>query len=127
MKIGISDIGIYIPESYIEIEDIITHRKDLTPRMAKRISGSMNITEQKEIRFPFPWEDTVTLAAESSRILLNRNKEKIPGIRYIGVGTETTVDASKPVSAYLQGLLQRSGMDMPTNLGTFQTQHACAA
>ncbi|MDA3808878.1 MAG: hypothetical protein PF518_00980 [Spirochaetaceae bacterium] len=127
MKIGISDIGIYIPESYIEIEDIEKNRVDITPRISKRLMGSIKITGQKEIRFPAPWEDTVTMAAESSKVLLERNKDKIPGIRYIGVGTETSVDASKPVAAYLQGLLQRSGVAVPANLGTFQTQHACAA
>ena len=127
MKIGISDIGVYVPDMYIEIEDIIKYRKDLTPRMSKRLLASIDITGQKNIRFPSPWEDTVTLAAEASYELLNRNKKNIPHIRYIGVGTETSVDASKPVSAYLQGVLQRNGIALPANLSSFQTQHACAA
>jgi len=127
MKIGIGDIGIYIPDSYIEIDDIIKKRDDLTSRMSKRISVSKNITEQRGIRFPQVWEDPVTLPAEAGRSLLMRNRDKVGGIRYIGVGTESSVDASKPIASYLHGLWQRSGFDLTRNLGTFQTQHACAS
>jgi len=127
MKTGISDISIYIPSSYIDIKDIIANRDDLTPRMTKRIAASQSITDQRAIRFPSPHEDAVTLAAESGRALLVRNRERIGGIRYIGVGTESSVDASKPIASYLHGLWQRSGFKLPVHLGTFQTQHACAS
>jgi hydroxymethylglutaryl-CoA synthase len=42
------------------------------------------------------------------------------------VGTETTVDLSKPVSAYVQGMLQQAGLSLPDAMSSYQVQHACA-
>jgi hydroxymethylglutaryl-CoA synthase len=50
----------------------------------------------------------------------------LKGIRHLAVGTETGVDHSKPISAYVQGMLQRAGLDLPSSLSSFQVQHACA-
>jgi hydroxymethylglutaryl-CoA synthase len=47
-------------------------------------------------------------------------------VRYLAVGTETAVDHSKPISAYVQGMMQQSDVSIPDNMSTFQVQHACA-
>lgn len=127
MKTGIGDIGIYIPPMYIDIDEIAEKREGMTPRLSGRISHSAHITHQKSIRFPRGWEDPVTLSAEAGRQILDRNPEEGGRLRYIGSGTETSVDASKPVASYVHGLWQRSGYDLPPNLSTFQSQHACAS
>ncbi len=123
---GISDIAIYIPELKIDIDKIINTRNDLTPRMSSKMRGAVKLTEQKSIRFPYPWEDPVTFAAESvKKIIQASGKDRL--IRYIGTGTETGLDFSKPLAAYVQGLLAKGGMKLPINLSTYQTQHACAS
>jgi hydroxymethylglutaryl-CoA synthase len=50
----------------------------------------------------------------------------LAALRHLAVGTETTVDHSKPVSAYVQGMLQKAGVCLPDSLSSFQVQHACA-
>jgi hydroxymethylglutaryl-CoA synthase len=42
------------------------------------------------------------------------------------VGTESGLDHSKPLSAFVQGMLQRAGIEIPESLASFQVQHACA-
>jgi hydroxymethylglutaryl-CoA synthase len=65
------------------------------------------------------------MAAQASRDLLLRT-EAAPSVRYFGVGTESSVDMSKPIAAYAHGVMQRSGVPLPRELSTFQVQHACA-
>jgi hydroxymethylglutaryl-CoA synthase len=50
----------------------------------------------------------------------------LESLRYIGVGTETSIDMAKPISAYVQGMLQRADRQIPETLSSFQVQHACA-
>ena len=127
MKIGISDIGIFVPRYTVEIRDIIEKRLDLTPKMKRKIEGSSTLTGQKSIRFSAAWEDPVTLAAEAFKKIIDRNPSITDNMRFLGVGTETEVDYSKPVAAYLQGLLINSGIKVPGSISSFQTRHACAS
>ena len=127
MTTGISDIGVYIPEAEIDIKDIIENRKDLEPKLAGKIRGAARLTGQAAIRFPQKWEDPVTFAAETVKKLYRRNPEKIDALRYLGVGTETGLDCSKPLAAYLQGLLGKAGILRHHSFSTFQSQHACAS
>lgn len=125
IKVGIGDIGIYIPQSMIPIERLTLQRPDLSPKTRRGIERAARVTGQKAIRFPYPWEDTATLAAQSAKECLDR-QDHLENIRYLAVGTETTVDHSKPVAAYVQGMLKKAGYSIPSGLSTFQVQHACA-
>jgi len=88
---------------------------------------ALETTGQKSIRFPEPWEDTATMAAQAAYDLIRRNPQlDLAALRHLAVGTETTVDHSKPVSAYVQGMLQKAGVGLPDSLSSFQVQHACA-
>ncbi|MBN1648828.1 MAG: hypothetical protein JW874_12410 [Spirochaetales bacterium] len=127
MTTGISDIGIYIPEAEIEIKEIIEKREDLDSKNAAKILGAARLTGQQAIRFPRKWEDTVTFAAEAVKDLYPRNKNAMGRLRYLGTGTETGIDCSKPLAAYLQGLLNKASIFNHKTLSTFQTQHACAS
>jgi hydroxymethylglutaryl-CoA synthase len=125
--VGISDIAVYVPQPSIELENLVERRVRLNPRLDRHLERACRVTGQKAIRFPEPWEDTATMAASSVRTLFGQN----PGIdmksmRHLAVGTETSVDHSKPVSAYVQGMLQRAGINLPASLSSFQVQHACA-
>ncbi len=67
------------------------------------------------------------MAASAARGLFLQNPSlEARSVRHLAVGTETGVDHSKPVSAYVQGMLQRAGFELPGSLSSFQVQHACA-
>jgi hydroxymethylglutaryl-CoA synthase len=124
-RVGISDMSIYIPQWKIDLEDILQRRAAEDPSFERRLRRAIESTDQMAIRFPPPWQDSVTLAAQAARPLLE-DPGVAGGVRYLAVGTETSVDLSKPVAAYAQGVLQRSGVVLPRTLSTFQVQHACA-
>ncbi|MBN1834856.1 MAG: hypothetical protein JW820_03335 [Spirochaetales bacterium] len=126
-KVGISDIGIHIPSPRMDLGYLIQERVASDPKLARHMERAVATTGQRAMRFPSLWEDTATMAAQATRaLLLRRSQEQLAGLRYLVAGTETSVDHSKPVSAYVQGMLQRSGLELPNSLSTYQVQHACA-
>lgn len=127
-KVGISDIAIYLPRLKIDLETIIQQR-------AKEIGGEkLEMVFQKTLEktglfsmyFPEIWEDPVTMAAQAALNLIKRQKVHLEALRYLVTGTESAVDHSKPLAAYVIGLLKKAGYMIPQSLSTFQTQHACA-
>lgn len=125
--LGISDIGIYLPRPEIEIETIVRERGSRDPELEKKLRRAWETTGQRKMRFPEPWEDTTTLAAQAAFGLFRQNPAIDPSrIRYLAAGTESGVDHSKAISAYVEGMLQRSGVAVPKTISTFQVQHACA-
>lgn len=124
--VGISDMALFVPESMIQLDTILKKRSEEDPGFERRLRRAIESTAQEAIRFPKPWQDSVTLAAQASRELLEREPSRAPSVRYFAVGTETSVDMSKPIAAYAQGVLQRSGVPVPDTMSTFQVQHACA-
>jgi hydroxymethylglutaryl-CoA synthase len=124
-KVGISDISMYIPPSYINLDELVEKRVVENEKLSRHLDRAVSVTGQRKIRFPEPWEDTSTLAAEAARKVLEGSKAGNK-VRYFAVGTETTVDHSKPVASYAMGMLQRSGVEIGPRISTFQVQHACA-
>ncbi len=124
---GIGDIRIYVPKMLLKLSDLVEARIAENPNLERSFGRAMAITGQRAIRFPAPGEDSATMAAEAAYSLLSDNSGKaLAGLRYISVGTETGLDHSKPLAAYVQGMLQRSGLPVPSSLASFQVQHACA-
>jgi hydroxymethylglutaryl-CoA synthase len=111
----------------MSIEALACARAAGSRTLARVLRSAARSTGQVSFRFPEPWEDSVTMAAEASRSLLrDRPQASIDGLRYIAVGTETGVDLSKPIAAYVLGLLGAAGLRLPLALATSQVQHACA-
>ena len=126
-SVGISDIALYIPSQRVELETIVEKRVADDPGLERRLRRALETTGQVAIRFPETYQDTATLAAQAARKVITSNQDFDPStIRYLAVGTETSIDMSKPVAAYVEGMLQKSGVPVPTSLSTFQVQHACA-
>ncbi|MFW5994936.1 MAG: hydroxymethylglutaryl-CoA synthase family protein [Spirochaetia bacterium] len=124
---GLSDLSLYVPEPSMDLNRLLDYRAEQSPKLDRRLRKALQATGQEQMRFPEPWEDTSTLAAESAYRLLSRAQgNTLSKLRYLSVGTETPVDHSKPVSAYVEGMLQHSGLPVPESLSTFQVQHACA-
>jgi hydroxymethylglutaryl-CoA synthase len=126
VSVGISDVGIYVPTPLMNLDTLSKRRATQDPSMERRLRRAIESTGQISIRFPERWEDNSTMAAQSAYEILRRNPEIIGGLRYLATGTETSIDQSKPVAAYVQGMLQAAGLDVPETLMTFQVQHACA-
>lgn len=127
-RVGIDDLSLYIPAPKMELNRLVERRGKEQPRLERRLRRALQTTGQEAIRFPDPWEDSATLAAQAAHDLLRRGGERTDprNLRYIAVGTETSVDLSKPIAAYVEGMLQKSGEEIPSSLSTFQVQHACA-
>ena len=125
--IGLSDIQIYLPNSKINLNTIIDERIKEAPKLERYLQRACRTTGQRAIRFPSEWEDTATLAASSALRIFDANPNlDLRGLRYLTVGTESGVDHSKPVSSYVEGMLQKAGVKLPETLSNFQVQHACA-
>jgi len=125
--VGIGDLAVYIPQPCMPLETLVAYRVNGDAKMERRLRRAVESTGQRSMRYPQIWEDNATLAAQASHQLLNQNPElPLEKLRYIAVGTETSVDLSKPVSAYVEGMLQTAGHPVPDSISTFQVQHACA-
>lgn len=125
--VGLSDIRLSIPSLRMDLERIVDRRSLEDPSLRRHLERAMRVTGQKSIRFPETWQDTATMAAQAAFDLVNENPNVDPGsLRHLAVGTESGLDHSKPVSAYVQGMLQRAGLGVPASLSSFQSQHACA-
>jgi hydroxymethylglutaryl-CoA synthase len=126
-KVGIGDIRFYVPRKELSLDCLVTHRIAENPELKKHLDRALATTGQRSIRFPAPREDAATMAAEAAYELLADNPGRsVAGLRYLATGTETGVDHSKPLSAYVQGMLQKSGLPLPSSIASFQVQHACA-
>ncbi|THB63510.1 MAG: hypothetical protein D6B26_05970 [Spirochaetaceae bacterium] len=125
--VGIGDIGVYIPHGNISLENLLAHRQGENPDILPRLERAVQSTGQQAIRFPLAFQDNSVLATHAARKLIEQTPDFKPSLlRYLAAGTETSVDHSKPLAAYVQGMLQRSGVDLPNSLSSFQVQHACA-
>ena len=126
-KIGISDISIYVPPAKLELAVLIEKRSEDNPRLARHLDRALRVTGQQTIRFTDVWEDSATMAAQAAYGLLKgKDPVTLSNLRHLVVGTESGLDHSKPLSAFVQGMLQRSGLEIPDFLSSFQVQHACA-
>lgn len=125
-SIGIDSISFYIPEPRISVETIITHRLQESQKVGNILQGAQRTTEQEYFRIPQYWQDSVCLAAQSLITLFQDTTIDYSALRYLISGTETPVDASKPNSSFLLGILSQIGINMPRNLINYQIQHACA-
>lgn len=127
-KVGISDIAIYLPKWRIELTEIIKKRaKEIGgAQLEKVLERTLQKTGISSMHFPECWEDPVTMAAEAAYKLIRGENCNLSSLRYLVSGTETAVDHSKPIGAYVLGILKKAGIKIPQSLFTFQTQHACA-
>ena len=126
-NVGISNMAFHLPTKRMGLDRLVAHRVAEDPSLERHLERALATTGQRAIRFPEPWEDTATMAAQST-MKLHRLEPKAMGdnTRYLTVGTETGLDHSKPVSAYVQGALGKAGLELPRTHSSFQVQHACA-
>jgi len=126
-RIGISNISLHVPKPEMSLDKLVEQRVSWNPKLARHLERAIGTTGQKSIRFPQFWEDTSTLAAQAAYGLVKKSPQmNLPALRYIAVGTESGLDHSKPISAFVDGMLQKTDLAVPSSLSSFQIQHACA-
>ena len=126
-SLGIGDIAVHIPSPQISLDTLVARYRERDPQWARTLERARRRTGQVSFRFPEPWEDAATMAAQAAAALLERMSDaEIASLRYLVVGTESGVDHAKPVAAHVQGMLQRAGFAIPHAISTFDIQHACA-
>jgi hydroxymethylglutaryl-CoA synthase len=125
--VGIHDLALAVPRNRIDLADLAARRVAADPALETHLARALATTGQKAMRYPSVTEDTVTLAAEALRTVLDRRTDvDWNALRFLTLGTETSVDMSKAGSSYVLGLLQKAGYPLPSSLSSFQVQHACA-
>jgi len=113
MRVGIDAVAVAVPESYLELADLARARS--VPE-AKYLEG----LGVQRMSIAGPHEDPVSLAANAARRLFATSGAEASRIGLCVVGTETAVDHSKPVAAFLHRLL-----GLPQRCRVYETKHAC--
>ena len=114
-SVGVEAIAAQIPGFYLESETLAA-AQGVDP--AKYHNG----LGVRRIALPGPQEDPVTLAAGACHRLLSCNDIPASDIGLLVVGTESGVDAAKPIASFVQGLLGLSN-----HCRTLDVKHACYA
>lgn len=110
---GIEALSVHVPRYFIDLRTLARER-EIDP--AKYVTG----LGLRRMAVCAEDEDPVTMAADACAGLLGRYDVDPGSIGLLVVGTESGVDGSKPVAAYVHGLL-----GLPVACRTFDTQHAC--
>ncbi len=112
-SIGIDALALAVPERFVELKDLAEAR-NVPP--GKYVEG----LGVRRMAVAQPHEDPVALAANAARRLFATAEVDPASIGLVVVGTETAVDHSKPIAAYLHGLL-----GLPTRCRVYEAKHAC--
>jgi hydroxymethylglutaryl-CoA synthase len=113
MHVGIDAIGLALPPLALDLSALALAR-GVDPAKYEGGLGTVRTS------VPPVDEDTVTLAVRAGRAALERAGVAAADIGMCIVGTETAVDHSKPIAAFVHGLL-----GLPTSCRIFETKHAC--
>jgi hydroxymethylglutaryl-CoA synthase len=112
-NVGIDAIALSVPRGHVDLGDLALARE--VPS-SKYLDG----LGTRRMAVAAPDEDPVTLAADAARRVFTKSGRDPGEIGLCVVGTETAVDHSKPVAAFLHGLL-----GLPSACRVFETKHAC--
>ena len=124
---GISNLAFHIPAPSIALETLIESRVK-QGISGQRLERALTMTGQQQMRLADWYEDPVTMVAEATRSLLRQPQAPGPEeIRHFYCGTETAQDEAKPISSYVQGLLEVNGRKIGPSCASFEAKHACAS
>jgi hydroxymethylglutaryl-CoA synthase len=117
--VGIDDIATYIPKLYLDAGDMAKAR-GVPP---EKFSKGLGIDK---LSIPDAHEDAVTMAAMAALKLMEKNNLQPKDIDFIHIATESGPDAAKPISCYVQGMLElRYGKGSLDHIGAPETKFAC--
>lgn len=112
-RVGLEAIAFDVPSYSLDLAELAQAR-GIDPLKYTRGLG------QLEMAVPAAEEDSVVLAVGAGKRLLKQFNADASSIGLLIVGTETSVDQSKPVSSYVHQLLGLS-----PECRVYETKHAC--
>jgi len=119
IKVGIDDLAGYVPKLYLDAEEFAKTR-GIDPG---KITKGLGI---EKMSIPDAHEDAATMAAMAALRLMEKNNLHPKDIDFIHVATETGPDAAKPISCYVQGMLEQVyGNRCLDHIGAPETKFAC--
>jgi hydroxymethylglutaryl-CoA synthase len=126
--IGIDSIGVYVPRLYLDLttEWAAVRAPILSGGDVDRLVGK--VTDGVGVRrmaVVDAHQDCATLAAMAAKRVIDASGIDPKDIDYLAVGTETTVDQSKSIAAYVLGMLERHYGVSLVEVGAPQFQFAC--
>ena len=110
---GIASLGLHLPPLAMRVEDLATLR-GVDPQ--KYLVG----LECEEFGVCPPDYNVVDLASEAARRAISRWDGDPADIGMVAIGTETAVDMSRPLSAFVAERLNLRG-----NIRSYEVKHAC--
>lgn len=103
--VGLGDIAVCIPRPRIDMETLLRHRVAVNPRLERRLPRAAASTGRKAIRFPEPWRDSATLAAQPLARLPSRADHDAGKFRHACAGPAATLlSVAAPRDFYLSGM-----------------------
>lgn len=100
MKVGIDSIAFDIPKLHLPIKTLAENRNIEPDKLVKGLG-------LQKMSFPDVHQDVVTFAANAVYKLIQQENLNPKDIARIYVGTESGVDASKPIASYITALLEQ--------------------
>lgn len=100
IKAGIDDMAAYIPKLYLPIKTLAEKRQLEYGKLNK----GLGLTSMS---FPDAHEDVATMAANAILDLILRNGIRPADIGRIYIGTESSLDGSKPMASYVLDMLSQ--------------------
>jgi hydroxymethylglutaryl-CoA synthase len=112
-SIGIDAIALAVPQGYVELSELAEARGVPPGKYVEGLGVRRMAVAQR-------WEDPVALAANAARRLFATSGQDPAQVGLCVVGTETAVDHSKPIAAWLHRLL-----GLPQRARVYESKHAC--
>lgn len=126
--VGIDAIAVHVPRLFVDLsgEWANVRAPELGEKgVAELVSKVTSGVGVRQMAIPDAHEDSATLAAMAALKAIEQGGIDPRDIGFIAVGTETTVDQSKSIAAYVLGMLERHfGVDL-REVGAPQFQFAC--
>lgn len=113
VPIGIDALALAVPKGYLELAELASARGVPPAKYVEGLGVRRMAVAQR-------WEDPVALAANAARRLFATSASDPERVGLCVVGTETAVDHSKPVAAWLHRLL-----GLPQRARVYEAKHAC--
>ena len=113
IQVGIDAIGIAVPHAYLALADLAEARGVPASKYVEGLGV-------RRMAVAAPWEDPVALAANAARRLFTSSGADPGQVGLCVVGTETAVDHSKPIAAWLHRLV-----GLPQRARSYEAKHAC--
>ena len=112
-SVGLEALSVYIPRHFMELKTLAAANGVDSAKYLFGLGG-------RRIAVPTPAEDAVTMAVEAAARCIENYEVPKSSISLVIVGTESGVDAAKPIAAYVHGHLGLS-----SHCRAFDTTHAC--